>query len=117
MELTVTTAEGNPNVKVVRPVGHLDGVTSDAAAPKVMEALDQSAAGLILDLGAMDFISSAGLRVLLHLRQKAQADGKQLAVVRVLPPVYKIFKIMSLDNVFRFFDEEADAIQALWPTA
>ena len=46
--------------------------------------------------------------------QIAQDVGKPMALVRAQPPVYKIFKVSALDAMFRFFDDEAQAIQTLW---
>ena len=37
-----------------------------------------------------------------------------MALVRAQPSVYKIFKVSALDAMFRFFDNEAEAIQTLW---
>ena len=28
--------------------------------------------------------------------------------------IYKIFKVSALDAMFRFFDDEAEAVQTLW---
>jgi hypothetical protein len=36
-------------------------------------------------------------------------------VVGAQPPIYKIFKIAALDKVFRFFEEEGEAVRVLWP--
>jgi anti-anti-sigma factor len=115
MDIKVTVAEGKPGVNVVRISGRLDAMTYEAAQPVILEALEKSTAGMILNLGSLDFISSAGLRTMLIVWKKAAADGKPVAVVDVQPSIYKIFKIAALDKVFRFFDDEGEAIRELWP--
>jgi len=115
MNIDVTTAQANPSVRIVHLSGRLDGTTSDAAAPTIMDALTQSGAGIIINLAGVDFISSAGLRVVLLLRKKAETDGKRLALIAAQPPIYKIFKISELDKLLHFFEDEAQAIRALWP--
>ena len=117
MELTVTDAQINPKVKVAHLTGRLDTTTSGAASQKMMAALAQCEAGLILDFAGMDFMSSAGISALLNLRQQAQAAGKPIAIIRSHPAIYKIFKITTLDAMFKFFEDETEAVQALWPTA
>jgi anti-anti-sigma factor len=115
MDIDVTVAAGKSEVNVVRLSGRLDATTFEAAQPVIVEALEKGPAGMILNMGSLDFISSAGLRILLIVWKKAAADGKQVAMVGVQPSIYKIFKIAALDKVFRFFDDEGDAIRELWP--
>lgn len=115
MEIRVTTAQANQDVKVLRLSGGLDVMTTEAALPSVLNVLAQTPGGLILDLAEMDFISSAGLRVMLALLEKAKADHKQIAIIGTQPSVYKVFKTAKLDRMFQFFDREGEAVQGLWP--
>jgi anti-anti-sigma factor len=115
MDIEVTVAAGKPVVNVVRLSGRLDAMTYEAAQPVIVEALEKSPAGMILNMGSLDFISSAGLRIMLIVCKQAAADGKQIAMVDVQPSIYKIFKIAALDKVFRSFDNEGEAIRELWP--
>ena len=109
MDIEVAVAAGKPEVNVVRISGRLDAATYEAAQPVILEALDKGAAGMILNMASLDFISSAGLRIMIMLMKKAAADGKRVAMVGVQPPIYKIFKIAALDKVFRFFENEGEA--------
>ncbi len=115
MAVEVHTSELNENVKVVQLSGRLDMATADADSPTVMQALEESVAGVICDLAGVDFISSAGLRILIAASQRALAASKQIALICAQPGVYKIFKISSLDQMFQFFKSESEAIEALWP--
>lgn len=102
-------------MKVVRLSGRLDAMTSGEVQPVLVEALENAASGMILNLGAVDFVSSAGLRTLLILWKQASAHSKSMAVVAAQPSIYKIFKIAALDKIFRFFDDEREALGALCP--
>jgi anti-anti-sigma factor len=115
MAIEVTVAAGKPGVNVVRLSGRLDATTYEAAQPVIMEALEKGSAGMILNMESLDFISSAGLRVMLIVWKQAAADGKQIAMVDVQPSIYKIFKIAALDKIFRFFENEDEAIREMWP--
>ena len=115
MDIRVAVAVGKPEVNTVRLSGRLDATTSETAQPAILGALDKSGAGLILNMASVDFVSSAGLRIMMMLIKKATADGKRVAVVGTQPPIYKIFKIAALDKVFRFFEEEGEAVRVLWP--
>jgi len=115
MEIELCAAEANREVAVLRLSGRLDVIAAETYGPRIVSEVKQAEAGLILDLDAVDFISSAGLRAILLAHDEAKAADKPLAVIRAQPPVYKIFKIASLDRVLKFFEDEADALQALWP--
>ena len=115
MDIEVTVAAGKPGVNVVRLSGRLKATTYEAAQPFILEALEKGIDGIILDMGSLEFISSAGLRSVIIVWKKATADGKRIAMVGVQPPIYKIFKIAALDKVFRLFDNEGEAILELWP--
>ena len=114
MAVEVRTSELNKNVKIVQLSGRLDMATADADSPMVMQALEESVVGVICDLAGVDFIGSAGLRMLIAASQRAQATGKQIALIRVQPAVYKIFKVASLDQMFRFTEDESEAVEAFW---
>ena len=115
MDVKINPSEKNANVMVVSLSGRLDTQTAATSSAQIMEALERSSAGIIMDLAGMEFISSAGLSILLALRKKAEPGSKKIAIIRAHPSVYKIFKITALDQVLNFFDDEDEAIQALWP--
>ena len=114
MAVDVRASELNSDVTIVLLSGRLDMETADADSPALEQALQQSPAGVVVDMGAVGFISSSGLRMLIAAHQSAQEAGKPLALVRAQPSVYKIFKVSALDAMFRFFDDEAQAVQTLW---
>lgn len=60
--------------KVVSVVGRLDTITAPALDKIINEDINASEA-LVLDLSGLDYISSAGLRVLLAAQKKMQKSG------------------------------------------
>jgi anti-anti-sigma factor len=87
--------------------------TAEADSPAVMEAVEQSAAGIAIDMAGVQFLSSSGLRLILAAHQRAENSRKKMALVRVQPAVYKIFKVSALDGKFRFFETETEAVDSL----
>jgi anti-anti-sigma factor len=114
MAVEVHECDANAGVRVVTVSGRLDTVTSEQAGPRLIEAIQQSGAGVIVDMKGLDFISSAGLGALLGAESAAMASGKPMACIRPQPMVYKIFKVADLDRKFDFFDAESEALQAKW---
>ena len=114
MAVHMRASELNLNVRVVQLSGRLDMEAADADTPALNEALQESPAGIVIDMGGVEFISSSGLRMLIAAYQSAQEAEKPMALVRAQPSVYKIFKVSALDSMFRFFDNEEEAVQTLW---
>lgn len=78
--------------------GRLDTITAPDLESKINEAVDD-ANKLILDFAKLDYISSAGLRVLLGAAQAM--DGKGDMVVRNLTPsVREVFDLTGFSNMF-----------------
>jgi anti-anti-sigma factor len=109
----VRNSELSSQVRVVGLLGRLDINTTEVDAPVLQTALNDSAAGVIVDMDAVAFISSSGLRMLLAAERNARATGKRFALVRTKPLIYKIFKVAGLSEAFHFFDSEAEAVNAL----
>jgi len=92
--------------------GRLDTLT----APKLDEELApvlaaREVTSLVFQLGALDYISSAGIRSLVRARKALAARGGEVAIVDPQPGVRKVFEIVKAlpsDQVFTN-DAELDA--------
>ena len=68
---------------------------------------------LVLDLSGVDYISSAGLRVLMLAARDARAQAGTLVVCGLQPVVDEIFQISRFNVVFRVFPDARRALAAL----
>ena len=78
--------------------GRLDTITSPALEGKINEATTD-ATKLILDLAKLDYISSAGLRVLLGAAQDMDGKG-DMAVRNLNESVKEVFDVTGFSNLF-----------------
>ncbi len=78
--------------------GRLDTITSPALEGKINEATTD-ATKLILDLAKLDYISSAGLRVLLGAAQDMDGKG-DMAVRNLNESVKDVFDVTGFSNLF-----------------
>jgi anti-sigma B factor antagonist len=76
--------------------GRLDAAQCD----KAMLFLDGIAAPQVIDLGGLEYISSAGLGVLLKTQKRAVAGGKGLRLVNANKHIRDIFKYAGFDRIF-----------------
>ena len=78
--------------------GRLDTNTSPELEAKINEVIG-NANKLIIDLGNLEYISSAGLRVLLGATQVMEDKG-ELVVRNVTEAVREVFDLTGFNNVF-----------------
>lgn len=108
------------DVLVVAVDGRIDYVNADEFKAALMPLLGNGAAGgnqVVLDLSQLEYISSAGLRVLIIAAREARARKGKLIAVALQPVVREIFEISKFTLVFQVFDSVQDALQQISPAA
>ena len=76
--------------------GRLDA----AQAPRAQAFLDAVIGGCVLDLAELEYISSAGLGVLLSTHKRLMAGNSGLELVNVNPHINDIFRYSGFDKLF-----------------
>lgn len=76
--------------------GRLDA----AHAPRAQEFLDGVKGGCVLDMAGLEYISSAGLGVLLSTHKRLMAARDGLELVNVNPHICDIFRYSGFDKIF-----------------
>jgi len=75
--------------------------------------LIQGGAGkVICDLSGTEYISSAGLRILLLGAKTLQASGGRLVLCCLRPYVHEIFETAGFTRIFDIYDSEEDALKS-----
>jgi anti-sigma B factor antagonist/stage II sporulation protein AA (anti-sigma F factor antagonist) len=113
-------AQSYSNVIVVSPSGRVDHQSADqlgaAMAPHVARC-ERAQCKLVLDLSGVDYMSSAGLRVLMVAAKRARAQGGTMVVSGLGETLREIFQISRFDRVFTVYDGLREAIAGLEPDA
>lgn len=112
MELTASSRDGSA---VVAPAGRIDHASAEAFAAALAPHLERCKAGaapLVIDMSAVDYISSVGLRVLMVAAKQAEAQAGQIALAALTPMVREVFEISRFDLLFRIFDSVDAALGA-----
>ena len=81
---------------LVTIAGRLDA-SQAATAQAFMDKLDGQ---VVLDCTSLDYLSSAGLGVLLKTQKRLMAAGGQMRLVGVRPHVRDIFTYSGFDQIF-----------------
>jgi len=119
MELNTSVAIDEEN-SVARI--NLDGALNTDTAPdfeqRLQQIVDQAYRLTVLDMKDLDYISSAGLRVIFKAAKQCKAAGHRLAAANRKPHIDKVFEILkALPDMTVFandqeLDEYLDAMQS-----
>ena len=85
------------NETIIEVVGRLDTIT----APVLEKTIGENIAGtqnLILDMNGLEYISSAGLRVLLGAQKKMQQVGS-MKLIHVCEDVMEVFEMTGFADI------------------
>jgi anti-sigma B factor antagonist len=88
----------NGDTRSIRIVGRLDTLTSSELEAPLKESCEQRQSTLI-DCKRLDYVSSAGLRVLLTGQKVATARGHALTLVNVSDDVRAVFDLTGFSNI------------------
>ncbi len=111
MAFDVTWEERAEGMIVVRPSGHLDSDTYTIFENALVPLLGQATRVMVFDMEALDYISSAGLRVLFKAVKALEAQGSSYLLSNLKPQIRKVFEIINALPDMRIFKDiqEVDA--------
>jgi anti-anti-sigma factor len=84
-----------------KPKGRLDAATAAAHEKSINELLVGEVSSLAIDLSEVDFLSSAGLRVLLSAAKAAQTKGGKVVLISPKPAVLEVLEVTGFDKLIQ----------------
>ncbi|HTH15956.1 MAG TPA: STAS domain-containing protein [Magnetospirillum sp.] len=93
---------------VLVPVARVDSSTAKAFEAKVLQAVNQGAPRIILDFSELDYISSAGLRVVLVGAKMTRAPRK-FALCGMKPHIREVFDVSGFAKILSIQPDRAAA--------
>ncbi|MBD3218160.1 MAG: anti-sigma factor antagonist [candidate division Zixibacteria bacterium] len=91
-------------ISVVRVDGVIDTMTSSELEKVMSSLMDQSRYNIVIDLGGVDYISSAGWGIFIsNIREIRQNEG-DLKLAGMIPNVYEIYELLEFDSILKAFE-------------
>lgn len=94
---------------VARFEGSLDTTTAPEALEHFDALVDADESVIIADFESVDFVSSAGLRVLLATAKRIGPSGS-LRLCGLNPSVREVFDVSGFSTIFAIFDDDSSAL-------
>ena len=102
--------EQQGDVTIVKLSGKFDSSAAPGAETQLGAALGGGAPHLAIDMTGLEYISSAGLRVLLVLARKIQQGAGKVALFGLAPNVREVFSVSGLDTILSIQPDSAAAL-------
>lgn len=101
----------------VAVAGRLDALSAPALEAALQTAMAGGVARVVLNLAAMEYISSAGLCVILGAAKRMQKAEGKLVLAAASPQVRQVFDMAGLGAVIPIFETAEEAAAGFGPSA
>lgn len=111
--MSVSYEDVGENLRRIVISGRLDMEGTDSLSPRIMELVEEPKSGVIIDLSAVRFLASVGIRVLVACAKAVQQRGGKLVVVVAQgSTVAMSLEATGVDELIPVFTNGAEAGQA-----
>jgi anti-sigma B factor antagonist len=100
------------DVLVVDMSGRLDSHTAGEAGDRLVAIAQGDEKRVLLNLAKVDYVSSAGLRVILRGAKLLQVDLGELKICSATKAVTQILETSGFDSLIKIYETERQAISA-----
>jgi len=101
------------HVSVVTVSGRVDSATAPELQGALQALLDANRSQIVLELKDVDYMSSAGLRVLVSTQKTAKKNGGALRLAQLSARVKEVFELAGLAPVFDIYPDVVAAVGAV----
>jgi anti-anti-sigma factor len=96
---------------ILKPSRRIDSSSAKAFEDEASALVDAGPKKVVIDASDLDYISSAGLRVILTTAKKAKAAGGGLTIACARANVKEVLTVIGFDSIFGLHDS-VDAARA-----
>lgn len=98
-------------------IGRLDTPGVDQVETHFVAHLVPGSNSAVVDMSAVEFVSSMGIRMLVSAGRTLRARQATLALYGVQPAVLQVFEAVALQKIISVCSTEAEALAAVTPAA
>ena len=98
------------DVLVIDMSGRLDSRSSGEAGDRIVHIVQGDDRQILLNLQNVDYVSSAGLRIILLGSKLLQGNQGELKICCTEEGVKRVLEMSGFDSLIRMYDTEAEAL-------
>ncbi|RMF60170.1 MAG: anti-sigma factor antagonist [Calditrichaeota bacterium] len=111
IQVSTQVAGSRNQISIIKVGGYIDTTTSSEVERALNSMLKQGRYQIIIDLGNVDYISSAGWGIFISEIKSIREHNGDLKLVRMIPDVYEIFELLEFHHILEVYDTVEEAIR------
>lgn len=110
IQVSTEVAGSQGQISIIKVGGYIDTTTSSEVERALNSLLKQGRYKIIIDLGNVDYISSAGWGIFISEIKSIRENNGDLKLVSMIPDVYEIFELLEFHHILDVYDTNPEAI-------
>lgn len=110
MSFSVERVRDEQGVQILAVQGQLDAHSYHSLKDELNALLHEGVSQLVLDCHGLEYISSAGLGVLKHMRKEFEQKGGDLRLARVPAKIVNILDLLGFSKIIKSFKSVEDGV-------
>jgi len=100
-------------VAILRIEGRMDAASSPVLEVQLTNLIQQNFKNFLLDFSKVEYLSSAGMRLLLSMTKKLKASGSKLFFCSINDEVMEIIRMASFEKILSIYKTEKEALESI----
>jgi anti-sigma B factor antagonist len=109
MVMEINTSEMK-RVQLFEVIGRVDSNNANELGSALDEVVDDGKTNLVLDLGGVEYMSSAGLREMVRVLKRVKRGGGDLRIASPSDRVREVLELAGLDTIFEVYPTQVEAV-------
>ncbi|MBI2194312.1 MAG: STAS domain-containing protein [Planctomycetes bacterium] len=107
-----TVMAGNKEVQVLSLKGQVDMTVVPELEKKLTGLIEGGHYHLVCAMGELEYVSSAGLGVLLRIHRRLEKEGGRISLADVPEEILHVLKVLGFHHIVRVYPDVNTAVQA-----
>lgn len=110
ISISFSKPEENPDVSIISVRGYVDTTTSAELEESLKRLLRKNRYDIVIDLGGVNYISSAGWGIFISEIKEIRENGGDLKLASMIGDVYEVFELLEFQTILESYDSVEEAI-------
>ncbi|MBN2104348.1 anti-sigma factor antagonist [bacterium] len=111
IQVSVEKSGFQGDISIIKVGGYIDTTTSSELERALDSLLKAGVFRIIIDLGNVDYISSAGWGIFISEIKGIRERGGDLKLAKMIPDVYEVFELLEFHYILKAYDTVEQAIR------
>jgi anti-sigma B factor antagonist len=110
IELALNKIGTRGDIALIRIKGYIDTTTSSEVSVKLSEIINGGIYQLIIEMGGVNYVSSAGWGVFVGEIRNIRENSGDLKIVQMTPDVFEVFEMLEFNRILDYYETIEEAV-------